>query len=148
MLQSYKPLSKDGITKHLEDFGMEAEITNHNAILGLSGALAASYKEGTAPAHALYVATRPPWLPWHRIAPCSVAGRLLRYPSFDKGAQTNGGPLRLRAGIKSVWESWSHMGATGSGDVAPPSRLARRRTRGGLAGADARPLPGTQAARR
>ena len=36
-LQSYKPLSKDGITKHLEDFGMEAEITNHNNILGLSG---------------------------------------------------------------------------------------------------------------
>lgn len=38
MLQSYKPLSKDGITKHLEDFGMEPEITNHNNILGLSGA--------------------------------------------------------------------------------------------------------------
>ena len=36
--QSYRPLSKDAITQHLEDFGMEAEITNHNAILGLSGA--------------------------------------------------------------------------------------------------------------
>ena len=38
MLQSYKPLSKDAITKHLDDFGMDPEITNHNAILGLSGA--------------------------------------------------------------------------------------------------------------
>jgi len=36
--QSYRPLSKDAIQQHLEDFGMEAEITNHNAILGLSGA--------------------------------------------------------------------------------------------------------------
>ena len=36
--QSYKPLSKDAITKHLDDFGMDPEITNHNAILGLSGA--------------------------------------------------------------------------------------------------------------
>jgi hypothetical protein len=36
--QSYKPLSKEAITKHLEDFGMDPEITNHNAILGLSGA--------------------------------------------------------------------------------------------------------------
>lgn len=36
--QSYRPLSKDAITQHLQDFGMEAEITNHNAILGLSGA--------------------------------------------------------------------------------------------------------------
>ncbi|KAK9839773.1 hypothetical protein WJX81_000473 [Elliptochloris bilobata] len=35
--KSYRPLSKDAITQHLEDFGMEAEITNHNAILGLSG---------------------------------------------------------------------------------------------------------------
>lgn len=41
MLQSYKPLSKDAITKHLDDFGMDPEITNHNAILGLSGARAA-----------------------------------------------------------------------------------------------------------
>ena len=36
--QSYRPLSKDAIAQHLEDFGMEAEITHHNAILGLSGA--------------------------------------------------------------------------------------------------------------
>jgi elongation factor 3 len=35
--RNYRPLSKAGVIKHLEDFGLEEEIAAHNAVRGLSG---------------------------------------------------------------------------------------------------------------
>ena len=35
--RNYRPLTKQGVIKHLEDFGLEEEIAAHNAVRGLSG---------------------------------------------------------------------------------------------------------------